>query len=1404
MNVGNTIIGGSTNNSLSTSIIAEKLTTGVQGGTLSSISMYVRSVDASYPNVKVALYSHDAGNNRPGNIIASTTVGQALTTGWNTIPIGASVSASTTYWVALKVEGASGFAYNYCASCAPESAFYASRPFGDAWPSPAGAPTSPSNSEDYSWYMTVSYGTVTDTFDGTDLLTLSDSGALSLQNSSDSGGAFRVQNSAGTAVFTVDTANLKVLATNLDVTQNLTVGGNVAFQRNTTDITGTGTLTDLNIGSGALFRFNGSSAQTLSSIANPSDGRIVTIINAAATALTIQNNTGGTAANRIITGTGSDVSVPTGATISFVYDSSASRWRLNGSVATSGGTSAYIQNQNSVDQSSANFRISGTGRAATALQAPLFDTATAVALGIGTTNATNITIGHNGGTFAVDGTNFDVSTAGVVTLAGGQTADITTQANTNLTVVANGTGTIVLNDTVTAAGTMTFSGVATDITTGTNEDFTIDANGTGATRLNDSTTIGASAGSGTTFTNNGSTVASTLALTNFASGGSIGAATANVDIYTSISVAQTTAGQTLTLPNPTSNTVYGRIVYLSNIGTASFTVLGSTLNPGATATLMWANANGGAKWVFAGADASAIAYQNAASQTTANFWISGTGRADTALQAPIFDTATATALSIGATNATNITLGHNAGTLLVDATNFDLSTAGAVTLQGGQTADITTQANANLTLVANGTGTINLSDTVTVAGTMTFSAVSTDITTGTNEDLTVIANGTGVINLNDSITAGGDITFANGATRTISIATAASGAGNALTVRAGTAASGVGGTLTLQGGGAAGTNQNGGDVTIIGGTATGTGYQGLINLSSTVFSTAPIQTIATTGIQSITAGNQNIYSTLPITASVSGVIAVLGDPGQNVIGRVLYVAARSGSNDFTLRLNSSRTPIDITLKANSTATLIWNGTDWTAAGASSSTDLQAAYNNTIASAGGAELVLNAPGGNADGFTIRNNPTTKINGGILEVQSSIGTNLFSVNDYATEKASNGGAETAGGTSTTFPASTWAAAPAGGTVTREPSATSYISTGQASVKVVTTATANYGAKDTLSSALSSGVVYQVSFTAKVQSGADFVPTVYYSGNGTADNAQCTATGMPSITTTAWSKVTCTFTASGTINSSNAIIIRQPTAVAHTFYIDNLSVTEVSATSTPANVQIGGGITGGQPTLFTLDQFSAAPVAAGNSTYYGSMYYDTTTGSIQCYESDGWGACGSPPDNIIVLTPEYAGAVLNGSGVGTMTADFCAYETTGISFQVGSLCALHETRNFYRWTSPQASSQTYSIYVNYRLPATFKQFNDDNTIKLTGLTDNTTNGSLTYEIYRKDVSGNVITQCGSTTTVTTANNTRQTVSANGNELSSCSWAGGDNVIFKINVTARSNANVYVENLGFTYQNR
>jgi hypothetical protein len=337
--------------------------------------------------------------------------------------------------------------------------------------------------------------------------------------------------------------------------------------------------------------------------------------------------------------------------------------------------------------------------------------------------------------------------------------------------------------------------------------------------------------------------------------------------------------------------------------------------------------------------------------------------------------------------------------------------------------------------------------------------------------------------------------------------------------------------------------------------------------------------------------------------------------------------------------------------------------------------------------------------------------------------------------------------------------------------------------------------------------------ISFTAQLGSGSAFTDlAVDYTPTGGTTGTSCI--NAQTIVTGSWTRITCEVTTPGTAVTNPDILIYQVAAagVARVIYIDNLSMTLAdNSGGIPNNVQIGGGINGGAPTLFTLDRSSAPPVANGNTTYYGSMYYDTTTGRIQCYEADGWGACGSPPDNIITLTPEYTGAVLGDpgttggvtvpAGIGTMTAEFCSNQS-GV-LVVGTLCSSGEARNYYKWTSPQATDQTYSIYVNYKLPATYKAFADANTMKLTSYTSSTTLASATLQVFRKNVTSGAITSCGSATTINSSSTTWQQTSFGGDETA-CGFTGGDYVIFKINVTAKSGANVYVENLDFTYNNR
>ncbi|MGB4800469.1 MAG: hypothetical protein WBP03_03045 [Candidatus Saccharimonadales bacterium] len=780
----------------------------------------------------------------------------------------------------------------------------------------------------------------------------------------------------------------------------------------------------------------------------------------------------------------------------------------------------------------------------------------------------------------------------------------------------------------------------------------------------------------------------------------------------------------------------------------------------------------------------------------------------------------------GFTSATSITMGTTyAGTTDASPVNYRFHKIGLQVTSTGRVGVNTTAPNAAYqmdvngafnatTLYQNGTAISSgfIQNQNTAAQTTSVFWVSGNGRSDTNFLAPSFDTATGVA-LSIGTTNATSITIGKSAIGTVlgssTVTVGTSGTATTLQGAAQTTSNTNGNNLTIKASAGNGTG-NGGMLVLSGGDAGASGKMGLVSLNPTVFASQTAQTLGTS--QTLNQTWIDSYSTLPLISSATGLTFTVPAPsitGATAIGRVYYLTNAGATNDFAILLNG--TNITINLKPNSTATLIWNGNGWTAAGASSATDLQAAYNNTLTSAGGAELVLNAPGGNADGLTIRNNGTP-ITGALFEVQSSIATNLFSVNNNTTEYAVNGGVE-----NTTFTG--WSAISS--TVTQNTTA-AYVASGRNSVSVAVTATTQ-GVKDSLSTSLPAGN-YVVSFGAKLASGSSNLFNIYYSADGTAQTANCIASlpgsgysNSPDFSvTTAWSKVSCIVQVPAGSTASNAILIKSKDLASGTFYVDNLSVISNDTATTPANVQIGGGASGGQPTLFTLDQFAGPPMGAGNSSYLGSMYYDTTKGTIQCYQSTGWGACGNAPDDIITLTPEYTNAVLNGTGVGTMTADFCG-NGGGLSVNTG-FCASGEARNYYKWTSPQATYQSYSIYVAYKLPSTFKGFSSGTT-KLTALVDNTTNAAVKYGIYRK-ASGGGLTSCSPEATVvgwngSSANGTASTwtdgvagTTMSGTatiDPSACtSFVAGDTVIVKVTVTAQSNASAYVENLTFRYTNK
>jgi hypothetical protein len=394
----------------------------------------------------------------------------------------------------------------------------------------------------------------------------------------------------------------------------------------------------------------------------------------------------------------------------------------------------YIQNQIAAVQSASNFWISATGRTDGSFLAPTFDTGTAATLNIGTSGApTTTAISLNQNTTVVAGKSFTAlggltQSGGAFSLAGNAPSSIVTTASNALTItsaaaatwstgagvltVTGGGGTAINSAGTSGAASGAVSIKSGDVSSGvfSSGNLTVDVGASTAgtpgtislgvtsataiaighagitTTTAGTAQIGTGVGTGA-LVNNGTTQNKVLAIadlnyTGSGNSGALGTAAATVDIYTAFTVNQSTASQTITIPTPTgaAGIVTGRVIYISNIGSVSFTLLtgGATMNPASTATLVY----NGSAWTFAGADGNGILNQNSVDQA-ANFRVTGTGRANTSFTAPLFDSITAGALGFG-TGAVAHTI--SIGT---DATNVQGITMGSTnsgssdTIQGG-------------------------------------------------------------------------------------------------------------------------------------------------------------------------------------------------------------------------------------------------------------------------------------------------------------------------------------------------------------------------------------------------------------------------------------------------------------------------------------------------------------------------------------------------------------------------------------------------------------------------------------------------------------------------------------------------------------------------------------------------
>jgi hypothetical protein len=295
---------------------------------------------------------------------------------------------------------------------------------------------------------------------------------------------------------------------------NQTFSGNNTFsqQANVSGTLATAKGTDLgavNIDdqavSTSLVRLTGTS-QIVTGFSGGRDGQILTLINAGTNAATIADQSvSSLAANRITTGRGVSVSFPVGSSLTLVYDSAASLWRVSGDVA--GGSGAGVTTIGPIDSQTASANGAVILSNSLVLQS-------ASATNPGLVNTSNGQ--HFAGTKTFDSLLSAAgglsASGGAITLQGNTNSSLTTTtgsltlqgAGTTSLLTANAAGAASANVTISSgnvtSGAFASGNVSIDVGTSTGTTGTVTVGGSNASAV----TIGNTTGSSTTTVTAGS------------------------------------------------------------------------------------------------------------------------------------------------------------------------------------------------------------------------------------------------------------------------------------------------------------------------------------------------------------------------------------------------------------------------------------------------------------------------------------------------------------------------------------------------------------------------------------------------------------------------------------------------------------------------------------------------------------------------------------------------------------------------------------------------------------------------------------------------------------------------------------------------------------------------------------
>ena len=229
--------------------------------------------------------------------------------------------------------------------------------------------------------------------------------------------------------------------------------------------------------------------------------------------------------------------------------------------------------------------------------------------------------------------------------------------------------------------------------------------------------------------------------------------------------------------------------------------------------------------------------------------------------------------------------------------------------------------------------------------------------------------------------------------------------------------------------------------------------------------------------------------------------------------------------------------------------------------------------------------------------------------------------------------------------------------------------------------------------------------------------------------------------------------------------------------TFYVQNaLSSMLMVADTTNMVVKVG---TTGSASLANVRLLSTS------AEFNGTVRVGDATNGVDISGANGIVLNGTARrTNSIQLIPEYAGAVLDaGSGsnnTGSMT----------------SKLDLTNRRNYYKWTTTQATAQSYDVVVQVPIPSDFSAWANTTPITVDTYTSNTSTGTITLEA--RDTAGTVVTGMNFGSITPTATTTWQSKSAG--TISGTFTAGGY-MTLRIRMTSPTSGDVRIGNIKLDY---